>query len=124
MDNDRYVYLAIDYLATGEGRSIFLLITRAYARSEDYEVQPEYDLETGYKPGVLKGTRKDIALRELREKGVDPYFMQGVEVLESEEFLKRYKHMLPVFVTTILEQNGNEGPGDFNYFMDTHFNYG
>lgn len=123
MSADPYVFLAIDYFATGEGRSIFLLVTRAYPRQEDYEVPPKWDNETGYTPGVLKTTPTDIALRELRDKGVDPYFMQGVEELNRETFLQKYQSILPEFVVKILNESGNDGPGNFNYYVDMHYNY-
>lgn len=123
MSEDPYVFLAIDYFATGEGRSIFLLVTRAYPRREDYEVQPNWDNETGYTPGVLKSTRTDIALREMRDKGCDPYFMEGVEELKREEFLIKYQSVLPEFVVEILNETGKEAPGNFNYYVQLHFNY-
>lgn len=123
MMSDPYVFLAIDYFATGEGRSIFLLVTRALPRREDYEVQPNWDNETGYTPGVLKSTRTDIALREMRDKGCDPYFMEGVEELKREEFLTNYQGILPEFVVKILNDTGKEAPGNFNYYVQLHFNY-
>lgn len=123
MSSDPYVFLAIDYFATGEGRSTFLLVTRAYPRREDYEVEPRWDDETGYIPGVLKTTPTDIALREMRDKGVDPYFMQGVEELSREEFLLKYQNFLPEFVVKILNEDGSQGPGNFNYYVDVHYNY-
>lgn len=123
MSADPYVFLAIDYFATGEGRSIFLLVTRAYPRREDYEVDPKWDAETGYIPGVLKSTPTDIALRELREKGVDPYFMHGVEELKREEFLTKYQNVLPEFVVKILNDLSKNAPGNFNYYVNIHYNY-
>lgn len=123
MSEDPYVFLAIDYYATGEGRSIFLLVTRAYPCREDYEVQPDWDDETGYTPGVLKSTRTDIALREMRDKGCDPYFMEGVEELKREEFLTKYQSVLPEAVINILNETGNVAPGNFNYYVQLHFNY-
>lgn len=123
MSEDPYVFLAIDYFATGEGRSIYLLVTRAYPRQEDYEVHPDWDNETGYTPGVLKSTPTDIALREMHDKGCDPYFMQGVKELRREEFLMQYRDVLPEFVVKILDEADNAGPGNFNYYVQLHFNY-
>jgi hypothetical protein len=123
MMSDPYVFLAIDYFATGEGRSIFLLVTRAYPRREDYEVPPTWDTKTGWSPGVLKSTRTDIALREMRDKGCDPYFMEGVEELKREEFLTKYQSVLPEAVINILNETGKDAPGNFNYYVQLHFNY-
>jgi hypothetical protein len=88
-----YVFLAIDYFATCEGRTIYLLITRAYPTSEDYEVEPRWDLDKGYIPGVLKSTPGDIARREMLNQGVDPYFMAGVDEHQREEFLNKYSDL-------------------------------
>lgn len=123
MYSDPYVFLAIDYLATGEGRRTFLLVTRANPRKEDYEVEPKWSNETGFTPGVLLKSPKDIALRELRDRGVDSYFMQGVEEFSREKFLSYYHIFLPEFVIKILNETGNDAPGNFHYFVDIHYNY-
>lgn len=123
MSEDPYVFLAIDYFATGEGRSIFLLVTRAYPTHEDYEVEPKWDFEKGYIPGVLKTSSVDIARREMLGNGVDPYFMIGVDELQREEFVSKYSHLLPEVVLKILNQDKNDMPGNFKYFVELHFNY-
>ncbi len=46
MSDEPYVFVACDYSATGEGRTICLLVTRAYPYSEDY-VKPSWFDEEG-----------------------------------------------------------------------------
>ncbi len=108
MNSDPYVFLAIDYMATGEGRSTFLLVTRANPRKDET---------------ALKSSPKDIALRELRDRGVGSYFLQGVEELSREEFLSDYDNFLPEFVIKILNETDNDAPFNFHYFVDIHYNY-
>ena len=120
-----YQYLACDYYATGEGRTVCLLITRAYPRNEDYETHGSYDTATGeYTPPVMKPghTAKVIAAREFIEE-FGSYFAQGAENLPREEFLKRFGNHLPPYTEKILNPEPGEGPGNFNLKLQIHMNF-
>lgn len=124
MSDDMYVYVAGDYMATGEGRTIMLMVTRAYPRKEDYAVQPDFNVrEDGvweYVPGQLKGSRDDIALREFAERFGD-WFGRCGEVVSKEDFFKRYDAMLPPFVRKMVD--GPDHPGNFKWVTECHYNF-
>lgn len=113
MNNELYQFLACDYYATGEGRTVCLLITRAYPHVDDYDKNS--DLKKGHTPKV-------IAAREFAEQ-FGGYYLQGAENLPREEFLKRFGHHLPEYVHKILNAEGNDRPGNFNFVQSVHFNY-
>ena len=124
-NDELYQFLACDYYATGEGRSVMLLITRAYPHADDYETPGNYNFETKeYTPPVMKKghTPKLIAAREFIEE-FGGYYAQGAENLPREEFLKRFGHHLPEYVHKILNAEGNDRPGNFNFKQSVHFNY-
>lgn len=123
-DNDElYQFLACDYYATGEGRSVMLLITRAYPHTDDYETPGKF--ENGvYTPPVLKKgmTDKVRAAREFAEK-FGGYYLQGAENLPREEFLERFGHLLPEFAHNLLNAEKGDRPGNFNFAQQFHFNF-
>ncbi len=123
MDDELYQFIAADYYATGEGRTVMLLITRAYPRSDDYATPGNF-ADGVYTPPTLKEgyTDKVIAGREFIEE-FGGYFAMGAENLPREEFLKRFGHHLPEFVHKVLAAKGNERPGNFNFKQSIHFNY-
>ena len=123
MAEELYQFLACDYYATGEGRSIMLLITRAYPHADDYETPGDYNLETKvYTPPVLKKgmTDKVRAAREFAEQ-FGGYYLQGAENLPREEFIRKYKSYLPEYVLNFLDSE--EQPGNFNFKQSVHFNF-
>jgi hypothetical protein len=123
MNDELYQFLACDYYATGEGRSVMLLITRAYPHVDDYETRGSFDNGV-YTPGTLKKGMSDktIAAREFVEH-FGGYYLQGAENLPREEFLKRFGHHLPEYVHKMLNAEGNDRPGNFNFVQSVHFNY-
>ena len=99
-------YIVSDYYATGEGRTISILITRAYPRTEDYE------------NGNLKDNLKERLIREFAEC-FDPYLAFNAEVLEKEAFLQRYKNHLSELVIRQLDSLS----GNFHYHSQFHINF-
>ena len=123
MTDELYQFLACDYFATGEGRTVMLLITRAYPHADDYETPGDYNFETKeYTPPVMKKghTPKVIAAREFAEQ-FGGYFLQGAENLSRLEFIRKYKHYLPEYVLNFLDSE--EQPGNFNFKQSVHVNY-
>lgn len=111
MTKELYQYLACDYYATGEGRTVCLLITRAYPRTEDYD--ENYEIKSGHTPKVR-------AAREFSEE-FGGWYTQGAENLTREEFLKRFGNHLPPYTEKIL--TSEDGPGNFNLKLQIHMNY-
>ncbi len=122
-NNELYQFLACDYYATGEGRTVCLLITRAYPHTDDYETYGSFDNGV-YTPGTLKKgmTDKTIAAREFAEK-FGSWYLQGAENLPREEFLARFGHLLPEFAHKLLDAEGDDCPGNFNFAQQFHFNF-
>ncbi len=76
-----YNYRVIDYFGTGEGRTIFLQISRSNS--------PQYP--------------KDY-FKKRWEKFVDvEFYLQGTEELTEEEFMKRYSSLISERINTLLE---------------------
>ena len=93
MSDEINQYLAIDYYATGEGRTIYLLIARSYTNPE----------------------------REMIEKAGD-YFSIGIENLQREVFFERYGHLVPTAVKDMTETYKNLQPFNLYFFQHFHFN--
>ena len=72
------LYAAIDYMATGEGRSIWLYI-------DSYYGQEEREL-------LLKNFSNDVSA----------YYGHLVEELTEEEFFNRYDNLVPATVKTYI----------------------
>ena len=122
MDNEElYQFVACDYYATGEGRTLCLLITRAYPHSDDYETHGDI-VDGVWIPGTLKNSAKFRATREFAEE-FGGYYLQGAENLSREEFLKRFVNHLPPYTEKILNPEPGEGPGNFNLKLQLHMNF-
>ena len=120
MENeDLYVFMASDYYATGEGRTITLLITRAYPRSEDYEVASSF-VDGKYVPGILKNTAAERARREF-DQFAGGWMAAFSETLPRIEFLERYANHLPNWVVAFLSEY--DKAGNFNFKTQIHLNY-
>jgi len=119
MEDELYQFLACDYYATGEGRTVSILITRAYPRAEDYK---DYVLASNPPKSVLKAghTPKVIAAREFIEQ-FGSWYAYGAENLERQEFLERFGHHLPEYVKNIL--TSEDPPGNFIYIAQLHLNF-
>jgi hypothetical protein len=93
-----YRFFAIDYLATGEGRSYFLTICRNYQKIDDRD--REY---------------------ERFAKFVDcDHYMQGFEELTEDEFLEKYGDLVP---TPVLEMIKRRNQPAFTWETHYHYNY-
>lgn len=114
MKDELYQFLVCDYYATGEGRTICLLITRAYPRTDDYE--------TGETKPEVKNSAKFRAAREFIEE-FGGWYAQGAENLPREEFMQRFGHHLPEYAKNMLNKEGDERPGNFNFKQQIHFNF-
>lgn len=116
-----YQFLVNDYMATGEGRTICLLITRANPRAEDYETRGRYKDGT-WISGTLKVgyTPKVIAAREFAEL-FGGYMLQGAENVSKEAFIEKFKHLVPEAVINMV--NSDDPPGNLHFYQQFHFNF-
>ncbi len=80
-----YRFFAIDYFATGEGRSIWLMISRNYHRGDD-------------KDRELEKFVKFVGI------GAD-YYMHGFDELTEREFLDKYTRFIPNLIANMLRDN-------------------
>lgn len=119
--DELYQFLACDYYATGEGRTVCLLITRAYPHTDDYETPSKFE-DGVYTPPVMKSghTPKVRAAREFAEN-FGGWYLQGAENLPREEFMKRFGHYLPDYVKNVL--TSDDKPGNMNYTQQFHINF-
>lgn len=121
--DDLYTFVASHYYATGEGSTISLLITRAYARTDDYEVPPETVYTDGkyhFNPGVVKVGPGFRAIREFAEV-FDGFYARGAELYNYESFMAKFGHHLPDYMKRNL--TSDDQPGNLNYFSQIHMNF-
>ena len=114
-----YQFLACDYFATGEGRTIMVLITRAYPKMEDYATESYFD-ENGFHLGELKNSAKFRAARQFIEE-FGGYYAQGAENLSRDEFVQKFGRFIPEIVLNLL--NSEDQPGNLSFKQEFHFNF-
>ena len=112
-------YAAIDYSATGEGRTVCLLITRARPTHYDWEIYPSS--ENGWE-GKLRSSVNEIVAREMRENAGD-YLSIGIEHLDRAEFLRRYGDWVPEAVKNMSDKEQADQPFNLHFYQQFHFNY-
>ena len=123
-EEELYQILVSEYMATGEGMTMSVLITRAYPRKEDWET-PAY-FEDGdfkkYVPGVLKegNTARFRAMREFAEQ-FDPFYARCAQFVSREDFVEKYHNMVPAHVIKVLTRE--QPPGNFHFYQQLHLNY-
>jgi hypothetical protein len=121
--DDLYSFVACHYYATGEGSTISLLITRAYPRTDDYEVPPETVYTDGkyqFNPGVVKVGPGFRAIREFAEV-FGSFIARGAELYNYESFMAKFGHHLPEYMQKIGADD--DPPGNLNYFSQIHLNF-
>jgi hypothetical protein len=106
---DSYIFMAAEYYATGEGRSVSLMVTDAYPSMIDYE---DKDCKK-----QLITTREYRAIREFREK-FDQFMTFGVEFYSEKDFINRYKLFLPPTLIDELQRKR----GMIYYYSKFHLN--
>ncbi len=119
MTEDYNHYAAIEYSATGEGITIFLMITRAKPIADDWAELPSS--QNGWK-GTLAVSPEKIVEREMA-KVVDPYFMVGIQHYTREKFLDFYRSYLPQIVIDMSNPENDYQPFNLHYFQEFHFNF-
>jgi hypothetical protein len=123
--DEKYEFLVSDYYATGEGRSISILVTRAYPSTTEYDdavpsgfIDGEFVMPT-LKEGITSMT---IATREFVEI-FGSYMAMCMESFSREEFLRKYGRFLPDHVRLFLENKDQDDAGNFLYYSKYHINF-
>ena len=106
-----YHCIACDYYGTGEGRTVCLLITRAYPNATDFDEEQK-----------VKNSEKFRAVREFNEI-FGEFWTRMAEYMEIDEFVRQYESFLPPPVLKVLMDSGRNGPGNFRFFQEFHVNY-
>jgi hypothetical protein len=97
-DKPFYRYFAIDYFATGEGRSIWLKICRNYPPIDNKDCEYEKFV-----------------------KFVDcDYYMHGFDELTEDEFLVKYGKMVSDYIVEMIARKDQPA---FTWETHLHFNY-
>ena len=97
-DEPFYRYFAVDYVATGEGRSIFLMICRNYSPIDD----------------------KDREYEKFVKFVGNDYFIQCFEELTEREFLDRYTRFITYMIAVMIQKRNQPF---FTWQTHLHFNY-
>jgi hypothetical protein len=77
-----YRFFVIEYFGTGEGITYFLQISRNYQGYTDFD-------------GDLHSFKKFVD---------DDYYLQGMEMLEEEEFMTKYAALIPAHVVKMVNR--------------------
>jgi hypothetical protein len=91
-------FFVIEYFGTGEGITYFLQISRNYGGYTDFD-------------GELHSFKKFVD---------DDYFLQGMEMLEEEEFMTKYAALIPAHVVKMVKYKNQPMLTWQTYF---HVNY-
>lgn len=118
MDTDHMKILVSDYYATGEGRTVCILVTKAYPREDDYLVRPHFDKE-GFHKGELANTADVRAAREFLEE-FGSFYTMFAERVEKEKFLETWLNFIPPALKKLLDSDA----GNVYYTAKLHFNFG
>lgn len=115
-------FAVCDYSATGEGRTICILITYLQPRRpDDYEIEPFFEEnEEGkvmFNPGTLKVSNDFMLYREFSEL-FGGYMAIGMDIINKDEFIERWGRLVPEFVIKSIQ----EPMGNFHYYAQIHYN--
>ena len=97
-DKPFYRYFAIDYVATGEGRSIWLKICRNYLAIDN----------------------RDREFEKFAKFVGDDHYLQGFEELTEDEFLVKYGKMVSDYIVEMIARKDQPA---FTWETHLHFNY-
>ena len=95
-----YRYFAIDYVATGEGRSVWLKICRNYLPIDNKDREYEKFVK-------------------FVGEGAD-YYMHGFDELTEDKFMEKYTRFVPYMVAGMMQKKDQPF---FTWETHLHFNY-
>ena len=97
-DKPFYRFFAIDYFATGEGRSFWLMICRNYQPTDD----------------------RDRQFEKFAKYVWDDHYLEIAEELTEEEFMEKYDTLIPHHVKVQVHRRDQPA---FTWQTHLHFNY-
>ena len=97
-DKPFYRYFAIDYVATGEGRSVWLKICRNY----------------------LPIDNRDREFEKFAKFVGDDHYLRGFDELTEDEFLVKYGKMVSDYIVEMIARKDQPA---FTWETHLHFNY-
>ena len=97
-EREFYRYFAIDYVATGEGRSIWLKICRNY----------------------LPIDKRDREFEKFAKFVGDDHYLRGFDELTEDEFLVKYGKMVSDYIVEMIARKDQPA---FTWETHLHFNY-
>lgn len=92
-ENAFFNFYVADYFATGEGRTIWIMIDRNYDTKQSLQKMKEF---------------------------VGEYYERSIDKYTEEDFLKWYKHLLPDAIKNMIER---EDVPSMCFKQEFHFNY-
>ena len=122
-------YVVCDYMATGEGSTLCILITKAYPEHEDYEESNSYTDPDGSfhfeMPELKEGITPSLIAKRQFIKEFGDYYARGAEILEEKDFLLRCAGRLPAYVVSMIEAQKwpDRAAGNLYYTSKLHVNY-
>lgn len=124
---DRFYYLVSDYSATGEGRTVTLMITPLRPKDEEYDRPPsfEQDAEGAFQfdPGYLDPAKINTVLKRQFIDQFDEWTAMGAEVLTREQFFDAYDIYVPKMAREMSRDAVEDIPANFGWYAQLHFNF-
>lgn len=124
-------YVVSDYMATGEGHSLCILITMAYPHHDDYD---RTDNKTRINengsfhfemPPLKEGiTPETIALRQFKEE-FGAFHTRGAQIMSEKDFLLRHSKHIPEYIVKVIDNQRwpDKAAGNVYYASIVHLNY-
>lgn len=110
IDDDPWMFMVSDYSASGEGRTVCLMMTTANPNyPEDF-----VNSENNYVPSTTQEYR---ARRKFKEKFGD-WYVNGLEFLTKEQFFNKYSLFLPQKLVNLKDKLCS-----IEYHSELHFNF-
>lgn len=119
-------FMVADYFATGEGRTVSILITTMNPKrgeGGEWEREPDWIFGTqddpgGYRPGKLNCTPREILAREFRDE-FGPWLATGLEFTDWDTMKAKYGAYLP----PILDERIEKRDCVLNFKTQIHLNF-
>lgn len=124
-------FVVSDYMATGEGSSLCILITMAYPQHDDYDLtdNKSHRNEDGSfhfeMPSLKDGiTPETIALRQFKEE-FGNYHARGAQIMSEKDFLLRHSKHIPEYIVKVIDNQRwpDKAAGNVYYASIVHLNY-
>lgn len=124
---DWFHYLVSDYSATGEGRTVTLMITPLRPNDDEYARPPSFEQDAEgvfqFDPGELDPARTNEILKRQFTAVFDEWTAMGLEVLPREKFFDAYDIYVPKMAREMSRDAVEDIPANFFWHAQLHFNF-